>query len=205
MSAATDLRGSGFGPRLSAKPSLTRELVVGFMLSLVGAAFAASLTFVLPASAVYRAVVAGLGLAYVLHRLSHATERVGRIVTVGVWCAAAITIWVVAPPFAVYVAVHACLIWLVRVFYVHSDLRGGLADLGLSVMSLVFAVWALRRTESFFLGAWCFFLIQAMYVAIPYWLAKRVPHGSADDLPEDRFAQAHRSAQEALKRLATAP
>ena len=202
---STDLRGSGFQPRFLSKPSLTRELVIGFVLSLVGAAFAASLTFVLPAGDVYRAVVAALGLAYVLHRLSHATERVGRVVTVVVWCAAAITIWIVAPPFAVYVVVHAGLIWLVRTFYVHSDLRGAVADLALSVMSLVFAVWALRHTGSFFFGAWCFFLIQAMYVAIPYWLAKRVPHGSAGDLPEDRFARAHRCAQEALKRLATAP
>jgi hypothetical protein len=202
MSADTDIRGNGFRPR--SRPSLTRELVIGFGLSLVGAAFAASLTLALPASGAYRAVIAALGLAYVLHRLSVASDRVGRVVTVIVWCAAAIVTWLVAPPFAVYVAVHAGLIWLVRTFYVHADLRGALADLGLSVLSLVFAVWALRRTESFFFGSWCFFLIQAMHIAIPAWLAKRAPHGG-DDLPEDRFGQAHRSAQEALKRLAAAP
>jgi hypothetical protein len=45
-----------------------------------------------------------------------------------------------------------------------------------------------------------------MHVAIPAWLAKRgASHAGTDDLPEDRFAQAHRAAQEALKRLATAP
>lgn len=196
-------RGSGFQPQ--SKPSLTRELVFGFALSLVGAAFAASLTLALPASSVYRAVVAALGLAYVLQRLSVATDRVGRVVTVIVWCAAATVTWLIAPPFAMYVAVHVGLIWLVRTLYVHSDLRAAVADLGLSALSLVFAVWALRRTESFFLGSWCFFLIQAMHVAIPTWLANRAPHAGAEDLPEDRFAEAHRSAQEALKRLAAAP
>jgi hypothetical protein len=70
-------------------------------------------------------------------------------------------------------------------------------------MSLAFAVWAVRHTESFLLGAWCFFLIQAMHTAIPKWLAKR--RHAADDLPDDRFAEAHRAAQEALKRLAAAP
>jgi hypothetical protein len=203
---STDLRGSGFQPRFSSKPSLTRELVVGFALSLVGAALAASLTLALSPGDVYRGVVAALGLAYVLHRLSRATDRVGRVVTVIVWCAAAIATWLMAPPFAVYVVVHAGLIWLVRMFYVHSDLRAAAVDLGLSAMSLAFAVWAVRRTESFLLGAWCFFLIQAMHVAIPAWLAKRdAAHGGAADLPEDRFADAHRAAQEAIKRLAAAP
>ena len=200
------LRGSGFQPRLFPKPSLTRELVVGFVLSLVGAAFAASLPLALPTAAVYRAVVAALGFVYVLYRLSRSTDRVGRVVTVLVWCAAAIATWVIAPSFAVYVVVHAGLIWLVRTFYVHPDLRAAAVDLGLTAMSLAFAVWAVRRTESFLLGAWCFFLIQAMHVAIPAWLAKRGARpGGTDDLPEDRFAQAHRAAQEALKRLAAAP
>ena len=192
-------RGSGF----SRDSSLMRELAVGFVLSLVGAAFAASLPLALPASGVYRAVVAGLGLAYVLYRLSRATDRIGRVVTVLVWSAAAVATWLLAPSFAVYVAVHAGLIWLVRTFYVHSDLRAAAVDLGLSAMSLAFAVWAVRRTESFLLGAWCFFLIQAMHTAIPTWLAKRAR--TADDLPDDRFAKAHRAAQEALKRLAAAP
>jgi hypothetical protein len=101
--------------------------------------------------------------------------------------------------------VHAGLIWLVRTFYVHSDLRAAAVDLGLTAMSLAFAVWAVRRTESFLLGTWCFFLIQAMHVAIPKWLAKRNGATSDGDLPDDRFAAAHRAAQEALKRLAAAP
>jgi hypothetical protein len=180
-----------------------RELTVGLGLSIVGAAFAASLPLALPAGSAYRAVVAALGLAYVLYRLSRATDRVGRVVTVLVWCAVAITTWLTASSFAVYVGVHAGLIWLVRTFYVHSHLRAAAVDLGLTVMSLAFAVWAVRRTESFLLGAWCFFLIQAMHTAIPKWLAKRAP--DADDLPDDRFAQAHRAAQESLKRLAAAP
>ena len=198
MNAHTDFRGT------RSKPSLTRELVFGFCLSLIGAAFAASLTLALPASGVYRAVIAALGLAYVLQRLSLATDRVGRVFTVIVWCAAATVTWLVAPPFAMYVAIHVGLIWLVRTFYVHSDLRGAVADLGLSALSLVFAVWALRHTQSFFWGSWCFFLIQAMHVTIPTWLRGR-PHAGVEDLPEDRFGQARRTAQEALKRLAAAP
>jgi hypothetical protein len=190
---------------MNAGISFAREATVAFVLSLVGGALAASLALVLPADGAYRVVVAALGFAYILHRLGRARERVGRVVTVCVWCAVAAAAWLLEPPFAVYVAAHVVLIWAARALYAHSDLRAAALDFVLSIMGLAFAVWAVLRTESFFLAAWCFFLSQAIHVAIPAWAGRRKATGPEGAIPDDRFASAHRCAQEALKRLLATP
>ena len=64
------------------------------------------------------------------------------------------------------------------------------------------AVATAGYTRSMFLTLWSFFLVQALFVFIPGARAAVAP-GSADIDPEDAFAQAHRSAESALRRLAT--
>ena len=62
------------------------------------------------------------------------------------------------------------------------------------------AVWAARQSGSFALSLWCFFLVQALYAAIP----ARFPGeggSTADAVPEDRFQRAHRAAEAALRSL----
>jgi hypothetical protein len=171
-------------------------------LSLVGGAVAASLMLVMPSGVVVRAVVAGMGLAYILYRLHRSREHTGRIVVIGAWCAIAAAAWLLAIPLPAYLAIHAGMIWLIRSLYTHSNLRAAAADLGLCALGLAFAVWAALRAESLFLAAWCFFLLQALHVAIPAWTAERAREDDPRVREDDAFAGAHRAAERALRELA---
>jgi len=168
--------------------------------SLVYAHGVAALTTLFPSGAVLRFIIAGLGLAYLIYLLSRNEERVGRITTIALWLGVAIALWLLQPPFAAYLSAHLGLIWLVRSLYFHSSLVTALADLGLVALGLAAAVWSATRSHSAALSVWCFFLVQALYVAIPARLAAR--GGMADEAaPEDRFHHAHRAAEAALRRL----
>jgi hypothetical protein len=172
-------------------------------LSLAGGAVASSLMLVVDTGVTVRAAVAGLGLAYVLYRLHGSRDRTGRVVVVAGWGAIAAAAWLFDAPLSIYLGVHAAMIWLIRSLYAYTDLRAAALDLGLSALALAFAIWAALRSESFFLAAWCFFLIQALHVAIPASMAHR---GSAPAPARggraDVFAGAHQAAEHALRRIA---
>src|SRR5690606_1811956 len=103
--------------RIGRSPSLLQGVVAALVLSLAGAALLAALTPVLGTGTALRAVVALLGLAYVLYLLSRSTERTGRITAVVLWAAAAAAAWAASPSLAVYVLLHAGMVWLVRSLY----------------------------------------------------------------------------------------
>ncbi|MGH8576033.1 MAG: hypothetical protein ACREXX_07925 [Gammaproteobacteria bacterium] len=75
-----------------------------------------------------------------------------------------------------------------------------LADLGLNALSVMATVWAVRQTGSVLLGIWCFFLVQALFVAIPPAM-QRKKRGSGEPEAEDRFQEAYRVAESALRSL----
>jgi hypothetical protein len=175
---------------------------VALAASLTGSVLYAALTPVFTSGGVLRLLIAGLGLAYVLYLLLRTSEHVGRITTLAAWGLAAVAAWVMAPPLTLYVLVHLGLIWLIRSLYFHSSLLSALADLGLGGLALAAAVWALVHTGSLFLALWCFFLVQALFVAIPPGMNRR----SADRTPnpQDRFQHAHRAAEAAVRKLSSA-
>jgi len=182
------------------RPGFFEGVAVAIIASLAGGACHAALTTLLPAGTSLRFVVAGLGLAYVVYLLSRNEERVGRITTIALWLAAAFALWLVGPPFAAYLAAHLVLLWLVRSLYFHSSLVVALADLGLVALGLAAAIWSATRSHSAALSIWCFFLVQALYVAIPPRIAAR-GEANREPAPEDRFQQAHRAAEAALRRI----
>jgi hypothetical protein len=151
---------------------------------------------------VLRLVVAGLALGYVVYLLSHSPARVGRVTALAAWGAMAVALWVATPSLVLYVALHVGAIWLVRSLFFHSSLLSAGADFGLSVLALAAAVWAVVHTGSLLLGIWCFFLVQALFVAIPHGLARR-PRADREDR-EDPFEHAHRVAEAAVRRLSSA-
>ena len=99
------------------------------------------------------------------------------------------------PPLLLYLALHVGLLWLVRALYHYASVLSALADLGLNGMALAAAVWASTHTASLLLSTWCFFLVQALFVAIPRDLRDRRVAQGAPTAPADRFQQAHRAAQ----------
>lgn len=187
-------------------PSFMREVGLGLVLSLAAAAIATTLSFAVPIDILARGIVAALGLAYLLQTLARSTEKTGRVVTVALWVLMAATAWLASWSVPAYLAIHVAMIWLVRSLYAYSRFMEAALDLGLTLLALSFAVWAGVRTESLFLASWCFFLIQAMHVAIPRivtrMLRPKTPEIANEDFNQG-FAAAFNAADEALQRMAS--
>ena len=182
------------------RPGFFEGAVVALVATIAGGACYSALTTVFPSTGVLRLLIAALGLAYIVYLLRRNEERVGRITTIALWLLAAVALWIFEPPSLLYLCGHLALVWLVRSLYFHSSLLAALADLGLVALGLAAAVWAARQSGSVALSLWCFFLVQALFVAIP----ARFPAegGSTNDaLPEDRFQRAHQTAEAALRSL----
>jgi len=180
------------------RPGLGEGIGVALVLGAAGAAVHATLGFGLVTGAL-RIVIALASLAYVLYLLARSDARIGRVTTIAAWAAASAAAWWFLDSAALYLLAHAGIVWLVRSLYYHSSAIAALADLGLSVLALAAGVWSASRTGSVFAALWCFFLVQAAFVLIPVRLAKR----SVRAQPADRFDRAHRSAEDAVRRLST--
>jgi len=187
------------------KQSFLGEIAFGFVVSLIAAAVALTLSYVMPAGFVARLTIAGLGLAVVIRSISRSDERTGRIVTLAVWTLAAAAVWLAGAALPVFVAVHVTLAWLVRSLYGYSRIAEAGLDFGLTLLALSFAVFAAVRTDSVFLAAWSFLLVQALHVSIPGLVARwsepkqeEIPFGD----PNRGFADAFKAADEALHRIA---
>ena len=185
----------------STSPSFGHALGAAFVLSIGGTAVLAALGPFVGAGTALRAVIALLGLAYVLYLMGRSGERVGRVTTVALWTAGACLAWFTGLPFVAYLLVHVGLVWLVRSLYYYSGLLPALADFGLTLLGAAFAAWAAQRSGSAWLALWCFFLIQAFHVLIPAAMNERkTVSGAATD---DAFARAHRAAESAVRRLSS--
>lgn len=182
-------------------PSVGSGLAAALALATCGAALLAALSPWLGQAAALRAVIALAGFAYVVFAIAQSGERVGRFTTIVCWLAAAAAAWLAGLPLAPYVLVHLGLLWLARSLYYCSGLLPALADLSLVLLGAAFAAWAALRSESAWLALWCFFLVQALRVAVPKSLARRGAP-TADDAG-DAFARAHRAAEGAVRRLSS--
>jgi len=89
----------------------------------------------------------------------------------------------------------------VRSLYFYSGVLPALMDLGVSTLSISATVWAISRSGSVFLATWCFFLVQALFVAIPPAIksAQKAQRNTAAD--NENFERAKRNADQALRQL----
>lgn len=177
--------------------------LVAAVLAFAASATIAALTPFLGTAAVLRLVIPGLALCYLLYLFSQSTARVGRITALTIWsCVAAITWWA-SPSLPLYLLIHVLAVWLLRSLYFYSGVLPATADLGLSAFSVIAMVWAVSRTGSAFLAIWCFFLVQALFVAIPPALRSNRGRSTDEPLATDRFERARRQADRALRQLAS--
>jgi len=183
------------------QPTFLEGVAVALAASFFGSAAYATLTWLFPNAGALRLTLAGLGLGYVIYLLSRSQERVGRIAALTVWALTAGATWLVQPSLLLYVLVHLSLIWLIRSLYFHAGVLCTLADLGLTSLGLAAAIWAAAESGSVFLSIWCFFLVQALFVAIPTRLNRGPGANPPGGAEPDRFQCAHRSAQAALRKL----
>ena len=184
------------------RPSFIQGVIVAAVLGFFASAVVATLTPFVGLGAVIRLVIPALGLAYLLYLFSRSTERLGRVTTLSFWSALAAITWWMAPPLPLYLLIHVGAVWLVRSLYFYSGLVPALMDLGISTLSVSATVWAITRSGSVFLATWCFFLVQALFVAIPPSMQskKTSPERAAAD---DAFDHARRQADKALRQLFT--
>ncbi|WP_260293097.1 hypothetical protein [Sedimenticola hydrogenitrophicus] len=185
------------------RPTFLEGVGLALAASLSGAILFSALAPVVGHSTILKLLIAGLGLTYTLYLLRRSGQRLGRVVTLSAWLLSSAIIWLLDPPLTLYLLLHIGLIWLIRSLYFYSSLFSALADLGLSGLGLAAASWALLQTGSLLLGIWCFFLLQALFCAIPSEMKKRPGPGAAGDETGDRFQQAEQAAETALRRLSS--
>lgn len=185
------------------RPSFIRGVVVAAILAFFASAVVATLTPFIGLGAVIRIVIPALSLAYLLYLLSSNNERTGRVTTLSVWMVMAVVTWWIAPPLPLYMLIHVGAIWLVRSLYFYSGVLPALMDMGVSTLSISASVWAITRSGSVFLATWCFFLVQALFIAIPP--AMQRPRNTRQDtaFENETFEQARRQADQALRQLFT--
>lgn len=185
------------------KPTFPEGVAVAITASLAGSILYTALETVFPGVPVLRLLIAGIGLAYVVYLLGRSPERVGRVTAAAAWLVMAGLLWFVKPPLLLYVLGHLAAIWLIRSLYFYSSALSALADMGLNGLGLAAAIWAVTRTGSVFLGIWCFFLVQALFVFIPENASRKPGTGPTGDGSEARFQHAYRVAEAAVRKLSS--
>ena len=181
------------------RPTFFHGVVLAGLLGVAGSAFVAAFLPFLGTVTVARLVVPGMALAYVLYLLSRSDQRTGRVTILALWSVTAVAAWLFVSSFTFYLLIHAGTIWLIRSLYYYSGIVPSLLDFTLSGFAAVFALGTLHRTGSVFLAVWAFFLVQALFVAIPASLRRRQAAPAAAD---DAFDRSRRQAEAALAQLA---
>jgi hypothetical protein len=182
-------------------PSLLEGVLLALFDSVAAGALFDGLSWIWPVWLALRVVITGLGLAYCIYLLMRARQRAGRLTALLAWLGVDGLLWLWFPPLPVFLLAQVAMIWLLRSLYFHQNLFASLADLALSGFSLTLSIWASARSGSLWLSVWCFFLCQALFVLLP---KRRAVSNRAEPPPtEDRFQRAHRSAEAALRKLAS--
>jgi len=148
-----------------------------------------------------RMLIAALGLGYVLYLLHRSRERTGRVVSLALWLSLAGLGWLLIDDLLLYLAAHLTMVWLIRVLYHQPGPLAALLDLALHLFALMAGLWAFMHADSVFLGAWTFFLVQALFITIPALTNRQPRAGSGDPEPVDHFQLAYRGAEVALRKL----
>ena len=183
------------------RPGFFHGAIVAAVLGFFASAIVATLTPFVGLGTVVRLVIPLLGLAYLLYLLNRSAERLGRVTTLTCWAAMTAVAWWAAPPLPLYLLIHVGAVWLIRSLYFYSGVLPALMDLGLGALSVSAAVWAISRSGSVFLATWCFFLVQALFVAIPPTAPRTVTLKQNTPAHSRNFERAKRQADAALHQL----
>ena len=185
------------------RPTFLEGVAVALAASIVGSILFTVLPAVFSEAHVLRLLIAGVGVAYLVYLLRRSDEHIGRIAAITLWTVVAGATWLMNPPLIVYALVHLGFIWLIRSLYFYASVVSALADLGLSGLGLAAAIWAASQSGSLFLSIWCFFLVQALFVAIPPCMEPKGPQAQTDRYDQDRFQEAYRSAEASVRTLSS--
>lgn len=178
-------------------------IVIALFAGVMGSIGFFALTLLLSEDFAIRLLISGLAFAYILYLLSHSPERTGRITVMLIWFVLLATLWLFYPPLTLFLTLHVLVIWLIRSLYFYTRLFSFLADLGLNVLSIFCACWALHHTDSVFLTFWCFFLVQALFALIPTGIRQPNISKTTATHSETDFKRAYQTAEAAVSKLST--
>jgi hypothetical protein len=179
-------------------PSFLQGALTGLVISVAAALLFSLLTLWFDNDLVIRCLITAAGLIYIIQLIKLSGEPIGRLTTISIWSAVSLVLLWTEPPLIFYLLTNILLIWLVRSLYFYSSTLPSIGDLALSLLSLSAAVWAAMQTGNVFLSFWCFFLMQALWSAIPRQLKSHQP----EMLPtNDRFQEAYRNAEVAVGKI----
>lgn len=181
------------------RETFLRGVLVAFALALFSAVAFLALKHVFGTALVLRWVIAASAGLYVVYLLTRSNEKAGRIAVPAVWALATIAIWAMAPGLGGFLLAHVGMIWLVRSLYFHAGVIAAVLDLGLCGAGLLAAVAAALSSSSLFLSVWSFFLVQALFVAIPSVVQPVAPDPA--DSADERFQRALMTAEAAVRRV----
>jgi hypothetical protein len=181
------------------RPTFWREAGVALALSIIGAIMFHATAIFIGSGTALRLVIAASALAYAVLLMRGLRARSGRVLAIAAWLALDIALFVFQPPLLFWLLAQAFAIWLLRCWCCYGSVVTAFADGALCLFALAAAMVGASHSHSVFLALWSFFLVQALFVLIPETLRPRIAVASPDD--EDRFDQAHRSAEAALRRL----
>jgi hypothetical protein len=134
---------------------------------------------------------------------SRNSVRTGRVTALLAWATVAVATWWIAPPLSFYLLLHTLLIWLLRSLYYYSSVLPSLLDLALGMLAAAATGWAATHSGSVLLATWCFFLVQAAFVAIPRDCTRRQREPAGAATGNEAFERARRQADAALRQLFT--
>ena len=183
------------------RPTFLHGVFAAALFALTGSITATALIPLAVTPGVYQLLVTALGLAYLLYLLSHSDERVGRIAIVTVWAGMSFSLWFFAAPFGLALSAQIAILWLVRSLYFYSSSLSALIDLALNLAAVATAYWAAVHTGSVFLCIWCFFLVQALFVAIPPAVLHPVDRLHASCPDPEKYERARLRAEKAFRQL----
>ncbi len=183
------------------RPTFFQGVVIAFVFALIGAAAFSALQLIYASSFVVKLLITCFGALYVIYLLARSAERTGRLTIPALWIAGALTAWIVLPELTLFLLAHVGMVWLVRSLYFHSSVLPALLDLGLCALAVIAAIATALHSHSVFLSVWSFFLVQALFVAIPAVIkAKREVSA---DTTDQHFKRALRTAEAAVRRIHT--
>ena len=205
-----------------------RRLLEGIVIAVVAAIAAAVmmpvLSVVLAPAFILRLLIVVVSFGYLIYLLHRKPHKPGRVTVIGAWLIVSLLTWLFVHSLPGFAAIHLLMIWLVRALYFYNSVLSALADLSLTGLAFITALWAWTSTGSLFLAFWCLFLVQALFVLIPARIPSRSlrarnistdylndhlsnylndsPIESPELARQEVFERARRSAQQALRKLA---
>jgi hypothetical protein len=137
--------------------------------------------------------------SYIAILLARAGRRPGRL-AVGAGCGLLLAFGAALLPMelAAFVFGATLLIWATRTIYFHPTLTGAAKDLVISLLAFGLLGWTFQISTSVLTGVWVYFLAQAAIALVS------VPGERSETKVKqepDRFAEARRSAEEALGQI----